>query len=150
MTDSSLSQTEADALLAMKKHCTDTTECAFPGPGRRVVVSLVSTNRWERFFLDSICGGRDRSRQGHLSEPRAPGRDPSTARFRRRTASQPQRRRNWFTHRHLYRKGFGDRWAIPAPLDRFSNLQDPLLTLGEFMLFCNVVEPPVIQRGLFA
>ena len=26
---------------------------------------------------------------------------------------------------------------------------DPWRTLGDFMQFCNVVEPPVIRRGLF-
>ena len=52
-------------------------------------------------------------------------------------------------HLHLYREGFGDKWAFPVPPKHFSNLADPWLTLEDFMRFCNVTEPPFIRRGLF-
>ncbi len=52
-------------------------------------------------------------------------------------------------HLHLYREGYGDKWACPVPPDHFSNLDDLWLTLQEFMRFCNIAEPPFIKRGLF-
>ncbi|MGH8467941.1 MAG: DUF6978 family protein [Gammaproteobacteria bacterium] len=52
-------------------------------------------------------------------------------------------------HLHLYREGYGDKWAVPVPSDRFSNVGNPWQTLDDFMRYCNVVEPPAIQRGLF-
>ena len=52
-------------------------------------------------------------------------------------------------HRHVYREGFGDKWAYSPPTDRFADLDDPWRTLEDFMQFCNIVEPPVIRRGLF-
>lgn len=52
-------------------------------------------------------------------------------------------------HLHLYREGYGDKWALPAPGDRFVNLSDPWQMLEDFMRFCNIVEPPIIRRGLF-
>ncbi len=53
------------------------------------------------------------------------------------------------THLHLYREGYGDKWAYPVPAERFPNLRDPWLTLDDFMRYCRIVEPPRIRRGLF-
>ncbi len=52
-------------------------------------------------------------------------------------------------HLHLYREGFGDKWAFPVPSDYFSNLDDPWQTLDDFMQFCNITKPPFVVRGLF-
>jgi hypothetical protein len=52
-------------------------------------------------------------------------------------------------HLHLYREGYGDRWAVPLPAERFSDAGDPWLLLLEFMQFVNVTVPPDIRRGLF-
>jgi hypothetical protein len=52
-------------------------------------------------------------------------------------------------HLHLYREGYGDKWAVPVPEDRFENLSDPWQTLEDFMRYCNVVQSPMIRRGLF-
>ncbi len=46
-------------------------------------------------------------------------------------------------------EGFGDKWAFAVPTERFENLGDPWRTLDDFMRFCNIVEPPIIRRGLF-
>ena len=95
MTDSNLSQTEADALLAMEKHRTDTTEWEYLDLGGGVVVSLVSTNRSEGCFPDLRLGGSISTRV--LPEPCAACRDPYVARFQRCASSHPLRRRNWIT-----------------------------------------------------
>lgn len=52
-------------------------------------------------------------------------------------------------HLHLYREGFGDKWAIPVPSGPFGDLSDPWRTLMDFMQYCNIVEVPTIRRGLF-
>ncbi|MEK7396193.1 MAG: hypothetical protein AAB116_04595 [Candidatus Poribacteria bacterium] len=51
-------------------------------------------------------------------------------------------------HLHLYVEGFMDKWAIPAN-NRFPRTSDLFLTLEDFFQFCNIIEPPAIQRGLF-
>ena len=53
-------------------------------------------------------------------------------------------------HLHIYREDFGDKWAHSVPADSFPNTQDAWRTLNDFMRFCNIVEPPVFNRGLFA
>ncbi len=51
-------------------------------------------------------------------------------------------------HLHLYREGFGDKWAKPVPKEQFLDLSDPRQTLEDFMRLCNIVEPPIIRRGM--
>ena len=53
-------------------------------------------------------------------------------------------------HLHIYREGYGDKWAFPLPADSFPNMNDLWLTLEDFMRYCNVTEPPFIRRGLFS
>jgi hypothetical protein len=52
-------------------------------------------------------------------------------------------------HLHVYREGFGDRWAFPAPVDKFGHISDLWVSLEDFMRYCNITQPPFIERGLF-
>jgi len=49
----------------------------------------------------------------------------------------------------LYREDYGDKWAAPVPVSRFTNVADVWATLEDFMRFCNITKPPHIERGLF-
>jgi hypothetical protein len=53
-------------------------------------------------------------------------------------------------HLHIYREGYGDKWAFPAPLDRYPNVHDLFSTFDAFMRHCNVTNPPRIEKGLFS
>ena len=53
-------------------------------------------------------------------------------------------------HLHIYREGFGDKWALPAPIDRYPDTSDLFSTFDAFMRQCNVTSPPNIQKGLFS
>lgn len=148
MRDANLTQAEADALLALEKRRANDAEWNYPSLGGRIAVPLVSNDRREPFFLDlwrsriNLAKGRyqNRARQvailARLDFGGAPHRNPDGEEL-----GSP--------HLHLYREGYGDKWAYPVPLDRFSNLEDPWLTLQDFMRFCNIVEPPIIRRELF-
>jgi len=52
-------------------------------------------------------------------------------------------------HLHVYREGYGDKWAIAIPTGKFENIQNRVQTLIDFMTECNVTEQPSIQTGLF-
>ena len=148
MMDSNLTQAEAEALLALEKRRVDTTQWDYPDFGGRVTVPLTSTDGRESFLLDlrrariDLAKGtyQNRGRQvvvlARLDFGGAPHRNPDGEEI-----ASP--------HLHLYREGFVDKWAFPVPGEHFSRLDDPWLTLEDFMRFCNIVEPPVIQRGLF-
>jgi hypothetical protein len=53
-------------------------------------------------------------------------------------------------HLHMYREGYSDKWAIVAPVDRYTNTLDLFSTLETFMIHCNVSKPPNVQKGLFS
>ncbi|MHB8169884.1 MAG: DUF6978 family protein [Thermoleophilia bacterium] len=49
---------------------------------------------------------------------------------------------------HIYTEGYGDKWAYQIP-EEFTDIDDPQQSLDDFMKYCNITEPPEIQRGLF-
>jgi hypothetical protein len=51
-------------------------------------------------------------------------------------------------HIHRYRHGAGDKWAEPLP-QVFSDPENLLQVLEDFMDFCNFTKKPIIQRELF-
>jgi hypothetical protein len=53
-------------------------------------------------------------------------------------------------HLHIYREGYGDKWAIAAPLDRYADTADLFSTCDVFMQHCNITGPAKMQRGLFS
>ena len=50
-------------------------------------------------------------------------------------------------HIHYFREGYGDAWAYPVPPE-FDDLDDVKKTVNQFLDKCNVVDKPIIQRGL--
>ncbi|MCY4290962.1 MAG: hypothetical protein OXC72_04280 [Roseovarius sp.] len=148
MTEVNLTQAEADALIAMQKRRADSTNLNYPGLGGSVTAPLVSVDGKELFLLDvwrsKITLGKgtyqNRGRKtvilARLDFGGAPHRNPDGKEID-------------IPHLHLYREGFGDKYAFPVPPDKFSNPSDPWLTLEDFMRFCNIIEQPIIIRGLF-
>jgi hypothetical protein len=150
MADFDLTQAEADALIAMPKARVNDDHHDFPGHGGgAITVPLASQDKREQFLLDisrsriDLQKGKcqNRARQivvlVRLDFGGSPHRNPDD-----QEVSCP--------HLHLYREGFGDKWAFPVPADKFPHLGDPWQTLQNFMAFCNVVDTPAIERGLFA
>lgn len=148
MADMNLTQAEADALIAMEKYRVNEDRSDFPMGGQSLILPLQSADRREQFLLDVSRGRIDllkvkmqnRGRQVvvlvRLDLGGAPHRNPDGEEM------LPP-------HLHVYREAYGDKWAIPVPADRFRQTGDLWLTLEDFMRFCNITEPPHIDRGLF-
>ena len=145
---SKLTQAEADALVAMNKRRVDEKKYDYPFAGGRITVPLVSIDDRESFLLDLRRARIDLAKGTYQNRARQ-----TVVLVRLDFGGPPHRnpdgQKIGTPHLHVYRKGYGDRWANPVPSDRFANLDDPWQTLEDFMRFCNVVEPPVILRGLF-
>lgn len=149
MTDSKLTQAEADTLMKMEKHRSDDRQWDYPDLGRYVAIPLISANRRESFIVDlrrgriNVAKGtyQTRARQivilARLDFGGAPHRNPDG-----KEIGSP--------HLHLYREGFGDKWAFPVPSEHFSDLHDPWKMIDDFMRYCNITKPPKIRGGLFA
>lgn len=149
MAEIDLLQTEADNLIAMEKHRVNEDPLNFPGPGERIGVPLQSADHRESFMLDVTRSSvkltkatfQNRARQVvvllRLDIDGAPHRNPDGT-----EVDCP--------HLHIYREGFGDKWAIPAPSELLSASGSLYDVLGLFMARCNVTLAPNIQKGLFS
>lgn len=142
-----LTQAEADALLQAEKRRVDEKQWEFPLSGQQIHIPLVATDTRERFLLDLSRGKISlkvvyqlRARQvvvlARLDLAGRPHRNPDG-----QDIQAP--------HLHLYREGFGDKWAFPAPTDAFPRLPDLQETLTAFMRYCHVVAFPHITIALF-
>lgn len=52
-------------------------------------------------------------------------------------------------HLHIFREGYGDKWAYLVPTDGFRAVGDVWMIFEEFLQYCNVTRPPNVVRGLF-
>jgi len=148
MAEINLTQTEADALIAMEKHAVNNDPVNFPVSGEKQTIDLVSSDKRESFLLDLSRATIEVKRVKYQNRARQivplvrldmggpPHRNPDDE-----DVPAP--------HLHLFREGFGDKWAYPAPTDKFTNLDDLWQTLTEFMAYCNITKTPNIVKGLF-
>lgn len=148
MSDKTLSQRDADRLIEMDKGREDEETYLLPLSGR-LTVPLVAWDKSEFFSLDirksriDLLKGRVqlRGRQiivlVRLDFGGHPHRNPDDEEI-----PSP--------HLHLYREGYGDKWAIPLPQEYFTKPGDLWMTLNEFMRYTHVTEPPHFNRGLFS
>jgi hypothetical protein len=148
LADVNLTQADADALLAMEKHKIDDSVYDYPSLGGGIRIPLQSPDKRELFFLDVTRSQIKLTKGTHQNRARgvailarvdfggAPHRNPDDEEIE-------------CPHLHLYREGYGDRWAVALPAGRFTDAGDPWLLLQEFMKFVNITMPPDIRRGLF-
>ena len=114
MADIDITQAEADALIAIEKHRVDEELYLFSRPGERLAIPLTSADKRENFMLDVARAGikltkatfQNRARQAiilmRLDLDGPPHRNPDGAEIA-------------CPHLHVYREGYGDKWAVPAP-----------------------------------
>ncbi|MEJ7608383.1 MAG: hypothetical protein WKF37_19475 [Bryobacteraceae bacterium] len=149
MADIDITQAEADALIAMEKKRAEDKDWLFPAPGERFSIPLTSMDKRENFILDvgrfqiklTKATFQNRARQAiiliRLDIDGRPHRNPDGVEIP-------------CPHLHIYREGYGDKWAHPAPVDWYPDTQDLFSTFGAFMKHCNITEPPQIDKGLFS
>jgi hypothetical protein len=147
MADWTLTQTEANALIALEKHRTSEDRFFYPPTGS-LMVPLASPDKRESFFLD-IWRGRLNLMKGKYQ---ARSRQVIVL-IRLDFGGQPHRNPDdeeiGSPHLHVYREGYGDKWAYPVPAESFPRMADLSGTLDDFMRYCNVTKIPHIDRGLF-
>lgn len=147
MASTDLSQFEADRLFEMEKVAASDATHDFPTPGVKVETALQSRDGREQFLFTMDRGRiktvkikyQTRARTvvilARLELEGAPHRNPDGAKI-------------MGPHIHLYRAGYGDRWAYPLPPEHFTDPSDAWQTLREFFAYCRIVEPPTIERGV--
>lgn len=148
MPEINLSQSEANALIAMEKIRADNQVYDYTGFGGRISIPLISRNKRENFILDISRGKIDLLKGTYQNRAHqvvvlirldfggSPHRNPDGQEI-----SCP--------HLHVYREGYSDKWAISLPQNTFSDTKDLWKLLEDFMRYCNIVELPRLERGLF-
>jgi len=149
MSELDLTQPEADALIAMEKVRVDDTEYDYPTGGGKLILPLTSPDKRELFILN-IYRGRIDFHKGTY-QTRAKQVIPLVrVDFGGSTHENPDGEFIPAPHIHVYREGFGDKWAVPLPPEGFPVRDDPWEILLSFYTFCSIVEPPRVRPGLFA
>lgn len=156
-----LTQSEADNLMMMEKKKKGDTNFDFPWSGESLTMTIVSLDEKESFLLDinrariklSKCTYQERHQSiivlTRLDVNGPPHTNPSVSNVPLAILKSVNGETIECPHLHVYVAGFMDKWAIPAPPDSFSNTRDLYTTLEEFFRYCNIIEPPTVQRGLF-
>lgn len=149
MADINLTQDEADQLMAMEKRAVDEKEWFFPVPGDRIAIPLTSFDKRESFMLDVTRAQIKLTKATYQNRGRA-----AIILMRLDLDGPPHRNPDGeeisCPHLHIYREGYGDKWAIPAPLVTYPNMADLFATFEAFMVQCNITDPPKVQKGLFS
>lgn len=143
-----LTQQEADALLALEKYCViGSNRFNFPSLGGALRIPLHSLDEREEFSLDITRGRILLEKNTFQTRARK-----TVILARLDIAGPPHRNPDGeeivCPHLHLYREGYGDKWAIPLP-EMFRGTEDSIKLLDTFMDYCKIVNKPIIERGLF-
>jgi hypothetical protein len=148
MAEINLTQEEANVSIAMEKRRANEDRSDFPMRGQSLTLPLQSADKRGQFLLDLSRGRIDllkvkmqnRGRQVvvpvRLDLGGAPHRNPDDEEI-------------GVPHLHLYREGFGNKRAVPLPGEAFRNPADVWITFEDFLRFCNITQPPHVERGLF-
>ena len=143
-----ITQDEADKLFAMEKHYLGTEQISLPLYGGRKEIPLHSEDKREEFLLDVSRGSSIA-----LHRMTYQNRVRTTiilvrVDFGSSTHRNPDGEVLPCPHIHLYRVGYGDKWAYPLPdsFDKNALMQDFIQT---FMDYCHVVTKPVIEMEMF-
>jgi len=148
MPELDLTQPEADALIAMEKIRVDDTEHDYPTGGGKLKLPLVSRDRRESFIL-SIYRGRIDFHKGTYQNMAKLVIPLVRVDFGGQPHTNPDGEMIQTPHIHVYREGFGDKWASPLPAGFCADASDAWQMLQGFYTFCAIVEPPNVRRGLF-
>ena len=148
MAELELTQVEADALIAVEKHRLDGNVWDFPGPGEKIVIPLASADKRESFMLDITRVRIKLTKVTYQSRAR-----DSVVLLRLDIDGGLHRNPDGVEvpcpHIHLYRQGYGDKWAYPVPLAIYPDLGSFSASFNSFMQHCNVTQRPVLNWGLF-
>jgi hypothetical protein len=149
MADIEITQAEADVLIEMKKRFVDENDWTFPAAGELIALELASLDKRENFALDVTRA------QIKLTKATYQNRARQAIVLMRLDLDGPPHRNPDGTeipcpHLHTYREGFGDKWAVAAPVDRYPSTMDLFSTCEAFMQHCNITGPAKMQKGLFS
>lgn len=143
-----LTQSEADFLVGMPKKASSSRVYVFPEAGGKLIIELQSVDETEQFIVDI---NRSRIKMNGITYQ---NRAREIFVLRRLDIDGPPHRNPDgeiipCPHLHMYKEGYGAKWAYPISPEMFNDLTDQGKTLHDFLSAINTVEAPQLQMGLF-
>jgi len=114
---------------------------------RKIEIPLQSLDKREEFILNITNGKIVLKRRTH--QMRARKAIILTRICFNRPHTNPDGSAVGVPHIHIYKEGYGDKWAYEIPKDKFTDLGDYYKTLLDFMDYCNIVNKPNTEKELF-
>ncbi|MCG8603956.1 hypothetical protein MJD09_03025 [bacterium] len=148
MANSDILQAEADALIAMRKIKVEDDVHEYPDLGGSLRIPLTSEDKREEFVLD-ITRSRIDIAKGTLQNRARQIIVLVRLDYGGPLHRNPDGEEIPCPHLHIYREGYGVKWAMPIPGRDFSSIHDHWQTLQDFMRYCNIIDKPKISKGLF-
>lgn len=142
-----LSQSEADRLLGLEKIRTTDDTFIYPSGGEHLEIPISSIDFTEDFIISVVPGKIDimstrnqlRCKSGNIILARLD------------TGSRPHKNPDGTIigcpHIHIFKEGYGVRYAYPVDEKQFPHLDDPFQLLQDFLTFCNITKKPHITKG---
>lgn len=149
MADHNIPEAEAAALLTMDKITASSEPVELPDLGGRTDMPFVSTDRREEFVVSFTRSSISLEKRNHHMRGRKiiglarldvdgpPHRNPDGEEIGPR-------------HLHVYREGYGLKYAVEIPDGLFRNLDDLAITLEDFFKYFHVITPPEFKKSLFS
>ena len=138
-----LSQSEADLLIATPKWFADNTTINLE-PGKNEVYELQSGDPREGFLFDARRGRIKLAKVRYQERVRT-----SIVLVRLDLDGAPHTNPDGQViacpHIHVYKEGYGTKWAEGLDPEMFSNPSDVATALTDFCGFCNITNIPLLQ-----
>ena len=142
-----LTQSEADALMSMAKYLVKPGEIRFPLAGDSLQLELRSEDEREAFLIDVNRRGKIKFTKCTYQERY----EVVEILVRVDIDGPPHENPDGLfvpcPHVHVYREGFGDKWAQPLPKS-FTKPTDLVVVLRDFLKYCNVATVPEVQKPI--
>lgn len=143
-----LTQEKADALMAMAKKFVDQARIEFPLPGQAQQFEAVSEDGHEAFVFDVNRKGKIKLTKCTYQERYAVVEVLLRLDIDGPPHENPDGAEVPCPHLHVYKEGFGDKWANSLPAGVFSDTSNLVTTFREFLGYCNVRSIPETLPGL--
>ena len=142
-----LVQNEVERLLSIEKFLTDESAIQFPGLGDSAKLEAKSVDQRDFFLFDVNRPGTIKLSKCTYQERYAVVEILLRLDVGGPTHENPDGTEIPCPHLHVYKEGYGDKWAYPLPSD-FADPTDLVKTLREFLRYCKVQNIPSIQMSI--
>jgi len=144
-----LSQLEADYLIALEKHCLSDKVHELPHHGQSLIIPLKAPEvPKENFHLD-LHRGRIRLYKGKFQSRVRTNLVLARVDIGGRPHTNPDGQKIPCPHIHVYKEGYGAAWAYPLTTPDFPDSSDHWEVLNHFFRYCRITRPPLFEKGLF-